>query len=107
MELAPFYVGQKVVSLYDSLYKDTPIKKGQIFSILGIKKGCCKFTGWLVDVGFENIYLITLQCPSCFHSELSKTRWVCSTCFSPINESFQKVTYEKVLEKESELICVN
>ena len=48
---APFHIGQKVVSLVDSLH----IKKGDQFEVVGIWKECCT---WLVDVG--------LKMPQCF-----------------------------------------
>lgn len=104
INLPPFYVGQKVVSLKGT--SSDYIQKGTIYSIKGIMQLVCGC--WCVDVGI-NIGKQYMRC-GIHNTEkiLSKgIRWIDHSFFAPIQENFQSISLEKVLEEETKLIGVN
>lgn len=101
--LPPLYIGQKVVS--NCNYYN--LIKGKNYQIQFIKKECCcKKAAWIVSIiNYTDDYSIT-QCPHC----LAKIdgRWFNVDRFSETQESiFPSLTFEKVVEKESQLISLN
>lgn len=91
INLPPFYIGQKVVGS-DSVMLASMIKKGQPYVISSLQyKNCnsAKIYCWYVGVeGNDNI-------------------WMTPRLFTPIDEFFQSITLEKVLENETGFISVN
>lgn len=79
---APFYIGQEVVAIRD--HSMGFFKKGQEFTVLGIKKSCCE---WDVNIGHTynfNIYSGYAICGICNKKELSdKYMHYSSICFAP------------------------
>lgn len=101
--LAPFYVGQKVVCI--KTHTIGIYKQGQVFTITDvyIQKCGCK---WVVNIGvFSNIP--TMECSSCGFN-YSQDNGFAASSFKPLQESvFPSLTMSKVLEKESQLISMN
>lgn len=108
--MPPFYVGQKIVAIENQ--KDGDFKKGALFIVRGLEM-CHKCKRWYIDIGrvihttndgFEDIC-------HCGDSKIiyskSMPEWYSSKLFAPIQESFQSITLEKVLEIETPLISVN
>lgn len=97
MNLPPFYVGQNVV-------RTVPVDGlvvGQTYVITDIS-WCCDKWGWRVSVyGGDNE---NLCCASCGKQ---KTQNYAAKYFAPIEENFQSITLEKVLEQETKLVSVN
>lgn len=88
----PFYVGQRVVALYDFYY----IVKGQEYIVKAIQFGyhAC-YPEWSVDVGIGH----TVECYKC--GEILKDEFVRAVHFAPVDEmkEFKKITYSEVLEE--------
>ena len=103
MEFAPFYVGQKVEALFD--YSICEIKKGDIFVVLEILPGCCNKHSWIIYIGID--WKHGSYCPSCLHSYRGPKAYFATNYFKALDEKFETISYSKVMEKESSLICVN
>jgi len=106
INLPPFYPGQKIVALKTS--KNKKIKKGQIYTAAFCVNGCC--CPW--DVGIKELpaYDDRSYCSKCMKYVLHTGKFylVCNASyFVPLEETFQAITLEKVLENETSLICVN
>ena len=86
INLPPFYVGQRVVQLVDGSRGQS--KKGDVHTVLGIKL----LSQWCIDIG---------------QKEGDRTIWCWHYCFAPIQENFQSISLEKILEEETKLISVN
>jgi hypothetical protein len=89
--LPPFYAGQKVVSLIGwedarRIYGYNYPSKGQVVVVQGIESN--GHGGWHIQV------------PNC-----EVVLWY--KHFAPIEENFQSISLEKVLEKETPLIGIN
>lgn len=104
INLPPFYIGQRVVSLLNTCL----LKKGSEFKILGIKKGCC---GWTVYVGIKTPYGFDYrECQRCGKKDKIKSGeffYFESTCFAPIEENFETISYKEVIRIEKPLTCSN
>jgi hypothetical protein len=103
LNLPPFYVGQRVVC-------NTPtptISKGLEYRVIDMYYvSCCKT--WGVCVGVEAVG--KHYCPA--HNTTHNPKVLSGVYhdaefFSPIEENFQSISIEKVLEKETPLIGVN
>lgn len=105
-DLPPFYVGQEVVCINSSNafpgHGPVPIKESNKYSVNSIKR--CGCGDWKVDVGF--VTPIGTVC-SCRMTTLAGVWWFRASRFAPIREDFQEMSFEKVIEKEKSLICVN
>lgn len=106
INLPPFYTGQKIVALKTS--KCRTIKKGKVYTAAFCVKGCCQ--GW--DVGIKEVtaYLDFSQCYKCNKTVRHTGKFFLigrASAFVPLEETFQPITLEKVLENETGLICVN
>jgi hypothetical protein len=109
INLPPFYVGQKVVAVKDTI----SLKKGKEYVILDIKAAYCK-CGWHVDIGLPLRYpnSKTFKCGKCnaegvLPPDAFGKEWINYHLFAPVQENFQSISFEKVIEKETPLICVN
>lgn len=92
INLPPFYVGESVVVVKGfkklrQVWGFNYPKKGDVVTVDEIRKHPIH-DFWLVKI------------PTC-ECEL------CHRCFAPIEKQFQSISLEKVLEKETPLICVN
>jgi hypothetical protein len=108
INLPPFYVGQRIVAIKD--HSQGRFKKGDEFVVKDQKMKCC---GWAVYYGdnmkFPKGTIIEWPCSHCGGKTLSKDQRVFfkSTSFVPIEQNFQSISLEKVLEKETPMISVN
>lgn len=105
INLPPFYVGQRVVAINDGNDKiTTVVHKGQEFVILDIYQ-CSACNKWKVDIG----HLTHSSCTSCKCGKIKhgNIKWAAAEIFAPIQETFQSITLEKVLETETRLLGVN
>ena len=99
--IPPFYIGQRVVAVRDSLHSGC-FKKGDekiVFGIIQMPCGC-----WCVDVGDKTVF----EFVSCsIHKDRTKSMlilWASATAFAPITSTFQTISYSEVLEKEKEFV---
>lgn len=104
-EFPPFYIGQKVVCLVDEPI--VGIKKGDVFTVSACYKFCC---AWLAET-LEVVSPINFA-GSCKHKTvlvIEKGARLPIECdvLSPVEENFQSIELEKVIEIETPLICVN
>lgn len=106
INLPPFYVGQRVVAVKDNI--DRLFKKGDCFTVTGIIKSVCKCNDWDVNVGISKVSN-SLECTVCktIWENTTKYAWFSFRRFAPIEENFQSISLEKVLEEETKLISVN
>lgn len=104
--LSPFYVGQRVVALKD--HSQGMYKKGDRFIIASIYKAtCCDI--WLVEIGILSVHnhWKCVICKTGGQKRRSDQAVFNSGSFAPIQENFQSISLEKILEKETELISSN
>ena len=104
--LPPFYVGQKVVALRTSpVVNGAQIIKGNTYTVKDIF--FCKCGDWIVvvkEVKMDCPKPWTMCCKENYHSSnVAGPSYV----FAPIEENFQPITLEKVLEQETQFISVN
>lgn len=100
----PFYVGQKVALRIDeNLFG---YKKGDVFTVLGLKKDChC----WLIDVGWVSPVTINLQCkycPSVLRLIKGGEFWPDAVCFSPIEPAKIEIASELLQQPVEERLDV-
>lgn len=102
--LPPFYVGQMVVAIKG--HSQGIYKKGQEFVVLGLYKSNCGC--WNINVGIKS------RAPKTYCITHPETIWLNNgesafgaSGFAPIEETFQSITLEKVLENETSLIGAN
>lgn len=99
----PFSIGQKVVSLINS----ASVKKGDIFTVLGIKIHCC--TKWVIDIGLTSPINLTLSCNDCkslMRLVQNEPMWPEAICFGPIisDQYSESVSKELALEAMKDTI---
>lgn len=99
INLPPFYPSQKVVAMVSH----HGITKDSQYTVYRIYKGCncC----WWVDVGVT--YLGGTICNTCKVQSNDSTEWFGHKLFAPIESTFQSISFEKVIEKEKQMIGVN
>jgi hypothetical protein len=103
LNLPPFYIGQRVVAVTSTLF----ISKGLEYRVIDMYyRSCCK--KWSIYIGYVDIG--EHYCP--VHNTTHKPRvlkgvYHNAKYFAPIEENFQSISLEKVLEKETPLIGVN
>lgn len=108
LNLPPFYVGQPIVCINPSAI----LIKGHKYFCKDIKLGCC---GWEVYVGLSESNELQSNCIWIDHCKrcgkvertFDSRRFHFADRFAPIQENFQSISLEKVLEKETPLISVN
>ena len=98
INLPPFYVGQKVVYLDLSIgfcVEGSKIKRGQIVVVKGLDfsklhvGSKSKTKAWFIEIS---------EHPGCLYI---------ASDFAPVQENFQSISLEKILEEETKLIGVN
>lgn len=99
-----FEVGKKVICIKN--HSQGVVKKGQVFELLGIKKGHCKCASVVVDVGIiddEDYGNATrLRCAKCrvvYHNDKSNIWWLSADLFAPYDDSLSDLTVEDILEE--------
>ncbi len=109
---APFYVGQRVVCINNAVLSNAHLDpssvlvKGKVYTITSVTKGCC---GWSVTIGIPGT-TPALTCHICGKTYLRGVLGEWSFIperFAPIQEDFQSITLEKILEQETQFISVN
>lgn len=103
MNLPPFYVGQRVVALKNGFFHI----KGEKYTVAEMMF-CSSCKVWSVltsENSFEPASIYHCDCGA----NLKSTIYVGGNAkyFAPIEENFQSISIEKVLEKETPLIGVN
>lgn len=96
--IAPFYVGQEVVAVRD--HSEGDYKKGDEFKVTGVRSGC-KCTPWIISIGIKNNKPLN-GCSSCvFFFFSADEAFFGAKNFAPKIESYQAITYSKVMEQET------
>lgn len=105
LNLPPFYVGQKVVSLVSKDGGYNSLNKGEVYTVLAIERGCehCK---WVIDIGKKQSRGFT-ECRECGFVINGLVHWANAAFFAPIESTFQSITFQEVAEIESKLISIN
>lgn len=102
LNLPPFFNGQQIVRTGPS---NPYVKKGQTYTA-DICIRCPKCKNWLVSiVGALNVNRWPLRCCETVLGSTPKHMGGYAKLFAPVQESFQSISYEKVIENE--LIGVN
>lgn len=96
-EFAPFYVGQEVEAVVDSVHGF--FKKGDRLIVHELKKGC-RCGGWIVSWGqfYQNV---TLHCDTCKWEDSKKSNFLFlkHSLFRAITPAMQAVAFEKITEQ--------
>lgn len=107
INLPPFYVGQLVTCIES--HPDLPIvRKGNQFTVLGIKMGC--HNNWQVDIGISgNDKGVLEKCTVCNKTGLSDgIWWIGAFRFTSTKESsFPSMTAKEIVTKELKLVSMN
>lgn len=108
LNLPPFYVGQKVVCICPEVYRVWP--KGQTFTVADNGK-CLNCGEWHTAIKETVLsHIGNIDCTFCRASTSMKSGIFMGTdskSFAPIQENFQSISLEQVLELETPLISVN
>lgn len=99
-------VGQKIIALVDGDALPKPVKKGDVFTVLAVRKMCC---AWHVDVGLLSPKTVKMICK--FHgTPMNLVRGEClwpeSRVFAPINPYSNSISLElanKAMEERVEV----
>lgn len=108
LNLPPFYVGQKVVALRSVKTELNGIVKGTVYTVKELTQ--CTCGEWKVDVGLmvsKTGRCLCATCDSPYGVTGSRVIYVAAPLLAPVQENFQSISLEKVLEKETALISVN
>ncbi len=97
MKEQPFYIGQKVICIQGDGNDHCSLIKDQEYAVLNVRLCICGF--WHIDVGLRHRAIGT-ECYECGVKEISKIMWCSYKMFAPIQEGFQSISYEKIMEKE-------
>ena len=77
-----WYIGQDIVCI--KTHSQGVVKEGQVYTIRGIKQGCCKVE---IDVGVPVYGDKYSRCRSCGKVEKSNgVHWIYETLFKPLDE---------------------
>mgnify|MGYP000914605632 CR=1 FL=1 len=91
-----FEVGKEVVAIRD--HSQGRFKTGDVFTLRGIKQGCCSQSGLHLDIGLFTGNGSSVCC-HCETIDLSNIFWFNSKSFAPLDDiSISELT--EVLEKE-------
>lgn len=88
-----FYVGQDIVAIKD--HSKLSFKEGDVFTIKGLKQGCCGKCTLLIDIGKTN--LTDSYCTFCY-KVLHGIVHYNSICFRPLDELTNIEELTNVLE---------
>ncbi len=103
--LPPFYVGQRVICIVGSELTS----EDETYIVTGIYRGVCKCAKWVISVGIEETAPGTLMnCGRCNKKLVRREQCVHpAQHFVPETNSFESISFEKVVEIESPLVSVN
>mgnify|MGYP000904673755 CR=1 FL=1 len=97
--MAHFEVGKKVIAVAN--HSQGNYKRGQVFPLNGIKKGCSHYTV-LLDVGLvvhgNNAFS---GCPICLSDFSKNIHYVDSRNFAPYDDSLSELTAEDILNEQT------
>lgn len=100
INLSPFYVGQKVIAIRN--HTDLLFKTGETFIIKDIKIFCC---GWVMNIDILVFNSCKSECSKC--KKVRDGLYFSCTSFAPVQENFQSISLEKILEQETSLISAS
>lgn len=103
MNIPPFYIGQRVVVITSTPF----LKTGDEYTVQSLYyKSCCK--SWTVHVGITDNGAQP-YCPihKTTHGIEGHLVHHNAKYFAPIESNFEAISYTKVMEEESPLVCVN
>lgn len=97
-----WHIGQKVICVKSHSYSDhNGVKKGKIFTIKGIRKGCCSIE---LDLGIVTPDWANLvQCMTCNkYFMVEPCWWMRDKLFAPLQteDELSELTVEEMLEEE-------
>ena len=91
-----WYIGQKIIAVADHKEEcGARFKKGDVFTITGIKKGCCNSTKVLIAIGLTNS--AGNICWDCKTSDNDPICWYRQSYFAPVEEI--SAEHEKAVEE--------
>lgn len=93
-----FEVGKKVICV--KAHSQGVVKRGQVFELLGIKKGYCICNNYVLDVGILNKWVFG-GCRKCEIIEPCSIHWLSSVLFAPYDDSLSSLTVEMILDEET------
>lgn len=102
----PFYVGQRVVRVGASVHPF--VKKGDVYTVAAIKQ-CQSCKNWKVScVEFHPTHSGHGEYCNCGNIIISDGFiYGRAEGFAPIQENFQSISLEKILEEETKLVSAN
>ncbi len=90
--MAHFEIGKKVIAIDNHSYMN--FRKGDVFELLGIQKGCSHYPIILNIETSADTY-----CPKC--SKNFNGSWYCASSFAPYDDSLSEHSIESLLEEIS------
>jgi|GEM_PF-4104383 len=93
----PFYIGQEVVALKDSVNTEgSKVFEGKTYIVQDIAQ--CKCGEWWVDVGSRSSYTADCECGSCLRIVRRKTKAIYGQAkyFAPIERAKTKYVVKEV-----------
>ena len=100
-----FEVGKKVICIQNHI--TGIIKKGETFTLQGIKAKKCGCKGTLLDIGLfhpkwaEICDSICSNCWKVCNSSTDRNMWLSSVLFAPYDDSLSSLTVEMILDEET------
>lgn len=110
INLPPFYVGQKVVALKSATVLGASVVKGNTYTVAVIMQcSCGKWMACVKEALYNYSLLPSLSYFLLCHIENYRQPYAGGDAkyFAPVQENFQSISLEKVIEKETPLVCVN
>lgn len=106
MKIAPFYKGQRVVSVVSSPLHG--LIEGHEYIVDDMKPHNCEESGWLVRVKGVSGRGNGSYCPLCLEIvSTSGLSWLSSDTFVPIEKAFTSISYKKVITIEQKVTGIN
>lgn len=101
-----FIVGQQIIALKD--HSTGIVKRGDIFTVYGVRSGICPCTPVLLDIGIERNEK-QLACFDCgvFAAFAEPNNWIAAWIFMPLNAFLNtKAISMQLINALKELDCV-
>ena len=78
-------VGHKVVCIKN--YPDGIVKCGEVYEVIQIRKGLCKCTPVIIDIGklHDHDEIVCVRCNKSIEDK-SNIHWMCAGYFAPLDE---------------------
>lgn len=89
-----FYIGQKIVALYN--HQKKLFKKGDVFEVLQLKKMCCQYGVKIFNENFD----VIMVCSNC-NSKKESDAYFAESFFAPMQE-ISNMTYKDEIELVTE-----